>query len=101
MYLVVSKWEIPSADEEMFLGAGKVMREWLRQQPGVEYAESIRTEDGNGLALIGYRDEETYKRIVQGPDSPFEQKAREMKLDQIGKWLWSERGETVDQAVTG
>lgn len=97
MYIVVSKWEIPSERREQFENYGGQMREFLRGLPGVEFAHSIRTEDGNGLAVIAYRDEQTYRRLIQDPNGPFETKARELGIEQHGRWLWSERGETVDQ----
>lgn len=96
MYVVVSKWRLMSPTDDPSQGPGKVMRSWLREQDGVDHVNTIRTDDGGILAIVGYRDESTHRRLIGGPDSPFERKAKELGMDSFGEWLWSERGETVD-----
>lgn len=94
MYLVVSKWEILPGKESAFEEAGKQMMGAIRSWPGVRFAESIRATDGS-IAVIGYEDEATYRRLVLDPGSPFDQCAADLKLEESGRWVWSERGETV------
>lgn len=96
MYVVVSKWRMESGGDDLSQGAGSAMREWLRGQDGVDHVHAIRTEDGAALVIVGYRDEATHKRLIEGDGSPFERKAKETGLDSFGEWVWSERGETVE-----
>lgn len=72
------------------------MRDWIRQQDGVQSVHAIPTEDDGVMAMIAYRDEATYRGLIGGPDSPFEQKAKELQMEDFGEWQWSERGQTVD-----
>ena len=99
MYMVVSKWEIIPGKEDVVEREGRQMREYLRSLDGVEFVETFRAEDGSGIAVLGYRDEDTYRRIIQDPEGPFEKRARELRLEDNMRWVWSERGETVDSAV--
>jgi antibiotic biosynthesis monooxygenase (ABM) superfamily enzyme len=96
MYIVVSKWGVESGKEESFRETGKKMRAIMRKTPGVEYVESIKCEDGNALAIVGYKDEATYKSIM-AEGGPFETAAQQNNLENAGKWMWSERGEAVDR----
>jgi hypothetical protein len=96
MYLVVSKWEVASKDEEKFRETGRTMREHMRSLPGVEYVEAIKCEDGNALAIVGYKDEATYKTIM-AEGGPFETAAKKHNLENVGTWKWSERGESIDR----
>ena len=77
------------------MGKGKQMREWLRQQPGGKAVHTIYTPDNAALAIVIYRDEPTYRALVGGEDSPFERKSRELGMDSMGEWQWSERGEVA------
>lgn len=97
MYIVVSKWETaPGASDEFRTGAGRQMRDWLRAQPAVEFVNEFETEDGNAVAVVGYKDQASYKKLILDDGSEFEKKAAEMNLAKMGKWLWSERGEAVE-----
>ena len=97
MYIVVSKWQINPGMDEQFTESGRKMRDFMRSQPGVEFVEAFKCEDGCACAILGYQDEATYRRIVQEPNGAFERAAREHNLESMGTWMWSERGEAVDQ----
>lgn len=95
MYIVVSKWEILPGQEEVFRTAGRSMRDYMRNIPGVEWVQAVKCEDGNAVAIVGYTDENTYHTImVEGGE--FEKGVRKYNLESMGKWLWSERGEAID-----
>ena len=96
MYIVVSKWEVNPSQADAFRETGKKMRAFMRSQPGVEYVESIKCEDGNAIAIVGYTDETSYKKIMED-GGVFDQAAKANSLENAGKWLWSERGEAVDR----
>jgi hypothetical protein len=101
MYLVVSKWEFIPGQQDIVETEGRNMREFLRNQPGIELVEAIRV-DGGILAVHGYRDEAAYKALIQDENGPFQQKLRESGLENHMRWAWSERGESVDSmARTG
>lgn len=100
MYLVVSKWEASADMQEAFrTGAGRSMREWLRARPEVELVHEFESEDGNAVAVVGYTDEASYRKLILEDNSPFEQQAKSLNLADMGRWMWSERGEVVDQTA--
>jgi hypothetical protein len=68
----------------------------MRQQPGVEYVEAIKCEDGCALAIIGYTDQGSYNKLMED-GGVFDTEAKKNNLDSAGKWLWSERGEAADR----
>lgn len=97
MYLVVSKWRLfPGMEEAFQTGRGRAMREWLRSQPEVEMTHEFLSGDGHAIAVLGYKDEESYRRLILEPGGPFDRKMEELKLDPVGEWVWSERGTTTD-----
>src|SRR5256885_1893176 len=96
MYIVVSKWQVNPGKDDVFKENGRKMREFMRSQPGVEYVESFRSEDGNAIAIIGYTDEASYKTLM-ADGGAFDKAAKQNDLESGGKWLWSERGEAVDR----
>ena len=95
MYVVVSKWEFNPADEATTMAAGNKMMEGIANWDGVGEAFNIRTGPGSVLAVIKYRDEETYNALVHAADNPFDKLAAEHGIDQAATWLWSERGHVV------
>lgn len=95
MYVVVSKWETLPGKEDQFREAGRKARNAMRGTPGVESVQSLVTEDGAALAIIGYKDRSTYDKIVNDPNGPFAKTAQELQIEQFGRWAWSERGEPV------
>lgn len=100
MYYVVSKWQMLPGKEETFKEVGSKMREFMRRVPGVEFVEGLACEDGHALAIVGYSDEETYRRVT-ADGGPFETEARKYDIESAGKWLWSERGTAVDRQTVG
>lgn len=94
MFLVVSKWEVLPGKDAEFESASKKMRELLRSWPGVRFVEGLRNENG-AIAVVGYDDEETHRRLVLEPGGPFEKHAAELNLQNSARWVWSERGTAV------
>jgi hypothetical protein len=95
MYLVVSHWEPQPGKEEEFKRIGSELAAFLRSQPGVNFVEGFTTEDGKHVSVHAYADQATYQRIVLDDDSPFEQEVARRDIEDIGRWLGSERGESV------
>lgn len=96
MYIVLSKWEFdPQYEQEVRTSSGEMM-EAVRSWPDVEFAYNVRTGPANVVAVIGYKDEQAYQRLVHGPDSSFEKAAKQYGIEDHARWLWSERGEQVD-----
>lgn len=96
MYLVVSRWEPFAGREEDFEARGRIMRDLLRAQPGVERIEGFRTEDGGAIAVVGYESEAAYARIVGDENGVFAKAAAQHGLEECARWVRSERGSTVD-----
>ncbi len=94
MYLVVSKWQPLPGKEEEFEEIGKKMRDILRAHPGVVMVEAFKC-DGYNVAVAGYENEEVYNQLIQDPNGPFETAAREYNVEEIARWIGSEKGETV------
>jgi hypothetical protein len=96
MYMVVSRWEYLPGMKEEFERRGPAVRETIRSQPGVKFAEGFRTEDDGIFAVIAYNSKGDYDRIVNDPDGPFAKALAESKLEDCARWVSSERGETMD-----
>ncbi len=94
MYLVVSKWQALPGKEEEFEEIGKKMRDLLRSQPGVVMVEAFKC-DGYNVAVAGYENEEVYNQLIHDPNGPFETAARGHNVEEIARWLGSEKGETL------
>ena len=99
MYLVVSKWTYEPSQKEAFRATGRKMRAIMRGLPGVEILHAMDCEDGNSIAIVGYKDKASYERIM-ADGGPFEKAAKENAIEGVGKWVWSERGEEIDQMAT-
>ncbi|MBX3111634.1 MAG: hypothetical protein KF857_06455 [Fimbriimonadaceae bacterium] len=95
MFVVVSKWEFDPMVEEATLATAGQMMAVIGSWDGVEEAYNIRTGPGHVLAVIKYRDEATYDRLVRAADNPFDKLAAEHGFDNGATWLWSERGHVV------
>lgn len=95
MYIVVSKWEILPGQEDAFRAAGRTMRDFMRNLPGVEFVQAMKCEDGNAIAIVAYTDEKSYQNIM-ADGGEFETAARKHNLEGMAKWAWSERGEAID-----
>ncbi len=94
MYLVVSEWEPLSGHEKEFEEAGMKTGNFLKQQPGVEFLEVFRSGNKT-VAVHGYRDEATYRAIVQDPNGPFAQQHAANRAEEHGRFLGSQKGETI------
>jgi heme-degrading monooxygenase HmoA len=95
MYMVVSRWRAKPGKEDEFIKAGKGARAFLRSQPGVKMVESF--DGGDSLiAVHAYEDEAAYQRIVTDENGPFAKMAAENNLKELGEWLGSDKGETID-----
>jgi hypothetical protein len=95
MYLVVSHWEPLPGKEEEFDRVGGELAAFLRAQPGVKFIEGFTTEGGKHVSLHAYEDEAVYRRLVLSDDSPFEKEVARRNVEAVGRWLGSERGESV------
>ena len=94
MYIVVSYWESLPGREEEFNKIGRKMGALMRRQPGVTLLETFKS--GNKYVMVhGYKDEPTYRALVQDPKGFFARAAAEHKIDEIARWLSSERGEPL------
>lgn len=96
MYIVVSKWQPLPGKEEEFEARGRRVRGVMEGQPGVKMMEAFTNEQGQRVAIIGYESEETYDRITNDPEGAFAKTAAQVKLEDVGSWLSSERGPSVE-----
>ena len=96
MYIVVSKWAFKPQDEQKFRETGLKMRDIMRNTPGVEYVQAFKADEGHSIAIVGYTDEASYKKIM-AEGGPFETAAKQQGIEGIGTWEWSERGEAIDR----
>ncbi len=94
MYIVMSKWEFDPAHEAEVRTNSHKMLARMASWPEVELLQSVRTGPNSVIAIVGYRDEAARRRLVEGPDSPFEQAAKEFDLERHARWIWSEAGPT-------
>jgi hypothetical protein len=95
MYIVVSRWEVIPGMEEEFEEKGRAVREILRTTPGVQLMEGFRTDEGGVVAIVGYESPEVYDRIINDESGPFAKAVSEHQIETCGRWLSSERGESV------
>ena len=95
MYLVVSHWEALPGKEAEFEETGKKVAALLRRQPGVVLLEMFQSGD-KYISVHGYQDEATYQKLVNDPNGTFAQAMAAHPVEELGRWISSERGETVD-----
>lgn len=97
MYIVVSRWRPKPGNEQRFEEIGKTMRGLLRQQPGVQFVEAFRPDEGSPevVAVHFYDDEDAYNRTVAAEDGFFAAKAREFGIEDAAEWLGSDRGSAL------
>ena len=95
MYLVVSRWKPVPGKEEEFEARGKLMRKLLRKQPGVKMLEHFVSDKGEVIAIHGYTNEKSYRKVVHDPKSPFNKALAEHEVEEVGKWLGSDMGVTA------
>jgi hypothetical protein len=95
MYIVVSRWEVIPGMEKEFEERGSAVREILRKTPGVQLIEGFRSESGGAVAVLGYESQEVYDRIINDENGPFARAASEYQLETCGRWVSSDRGESL------
>ena len=95
MYIVVSEWETFPGKEADFDRIGREVARILRRQPGVEMLE-IFNSGAKKMSVHGYKDEATYRALVQDPNGLFARTVAEYKLEETARWVRSESGETID-----
>jgi quinol monooxygenase YgiN len=100
MYIVISKWEPLPGQREEFLDRSRKVRESLRRESGIVLFEHFFNEDGQAVAVVGYKDEETYHRIAEDPQGAFAQALVEHGLEDCARWVSSERGVSTDSLAT-
>jgi heme-degrading monooxygenase HmoA len=94
MFMVVSYWEPLPGKEAEFEKTGPKVAAILRKQPGVVMVEGFKS--GKKLVSVhAYKDEATYRAVVDNPNGPFAKAAKQYALEEIGRWLSSERGATI------
>jgi hypothetical protein len=94
MYLVVSYWEPKSGKESQFEEAGMRVGSVLRKQPGVLLLEEFKS-DQTYVSVHGYRDEKTYRKLIDDPNGEFNKALKQYKIEDLATWVNSERGETI------
>lgn len=101
MYVVVSKWEALPGKEAEFEKIGRSMLATLSGWPEVEFAYNVLVSPSSVLAVIGYSSATAYQRAIEDPEGPFAKLAVEHRIEDAGRWLWSERGERMDVSSAG
>lgn len=96
MFVVASKWESLPGRFDEFEVAGRKMMALIRSWPEIEFFHNVRVGPESVLAIIGYRSQADYDRLINDPNGPFARAAAETNIDAVSNWLWSERGETLD-----
>ncbi len=94
MYMVVSEWQPLPGKEEQFRQAGMATGSRLRQEPGVVMMEVFESGD-KVIAVVGYEDEATYHRLIDDPNGVFAREHERNRVEDLGKWIRSDRGETI------
>ena len=71
------------------------MRDLMRQQPGVKMIEAFPGPEGT-YAVHVYESEAAYSKVVDAPDSFFNQMAQKHGIEDIADWVSSVKGTTKD-----
>ena len=95
MYVVVSRWEVQPEDRDAFAERALLVRETARALPGAVQVEGFYGEDGTAVILMFFETEEAYAGIYADIDSPFARALDAQRLDTLGRWLGSDRGELL------
>jgi heme-degrading monooxygenase HmoA len=95
MFMVVSHWKPLAGQETRFEEIGRQARSEIRGTDGIELVEAFRSGD-EYIVIHGYRDYDTYARLVESEDGPVAQSMMKLRVDEFGEWLGSERGETIE-----
>lgn len=95
MYAVVSRWDTNSGDVASWQDRAAKLMDTIRSWDGVENAFNVQIAPNSVLAVITYRDQPTYDRLINDPNGPFAQAAEQFGLEKEATWIWSERGEVL------
>lgn len=95
MYIVVSQWKPKPGREADFENVGRQMRDLLRQQPGVKMIEAFPGPEST-YAVHVYENEAAYSKVVDAPDSFFNQMASKHGIEDVADWVGSVKGTTKD-----
>jgi hypothetical protein len=68
----------------------------MKSMPGVELVDSFQTENGDVVAVVGYKSEDDYNRLVRDPNGPFEKAVAAARLEEVSNWVSSDRGKSID-----
>src|SRR6185436_2981089 len=90
LYLVISYWELLPGHEAEADRVVPVVHGLLRRQPGVLLAEAFRC-DGKFITVHGYENETMYQRVLDNPNSGFNQALLDFRIQEKTRWLHSER----------
>ena len=71
MFTVISRWEFDPKQEEQVMTKSKDLMQKIRSWDGVIEAYDVRVAPGAVLAVLTYRDEESYHKLVKDPNGPF------------------------------
>ncbi|OHB21294.1 MAG: hypothetical protein A2666_03420 [Parcubacteria group bacterium RIFCSPHIGHO2_01_FULL_47_10b] len=94
MYIVVSYWSAESGKEKEFEEQSLKVKKTLLEQPGVAFIYTFKS-GGSYVAVHGYDSESVYNQLVNDPKGVFAQSMEENKLDAVGHWVKSDRGEDI------
>lgn len=94
MYLVISQWEPLPGQEAQFETLSRKLAATLRKQKGVLLLETITVGKGH-FTVHGYRDETTYRALVDNPKSEFSKALQEHDIEKVARWIGSQRGQTL------
>jgi len=94
MFMVVSYWEPLPGKEAEFDKVSPKVTAILRQQPGVVMIEGFNSGKKR-VAIHAYKHEAAYKAVVDNPNGTFARALKEHRLEELARWLGSERGETL------
>jgi heme-degrading monooxygenase HmoA len=95
MYMVISRWDAGPKGHDEFVKRAMVVREAACKMPGVVEARGFVSEEGTAVIVLVFEDENAYQNLYAKPDSPFAKAIEEQRIDMVGRWLGSERGELI------
>ncbi len=95
MFIVVSKWSVKPGQWPEFESRAKQVRRAILANDGVSFVHGFKSEQGDAVAVVGYRDQAAYSAVVNDPSGPFAKALAEHGLEDMSEWVWSERGEVL------
>lgn len=95
MYVVISRWEVAEGDRAEFTKRAMAVRDALRDTPGAVGGEGFYSEEGVVVIVMYFVSAEAYEHMYKSLDTPFARAIEEQRLDMLGRWLTSERGDLL------